>query len=153
MCGAPPAVAQSGLDYLGLEPGVQLAAFLEQLGTVASRDAVVCQTSPRTAHIMECGVPISDPAGHNVYLSLHSIGGTVAMVAVTDEGGARLIEAWRDRLRAQFGDGTATRRHMVQWVHGDTVARLTWRGTAERQRVSLTIAHDPTIAKINDYLP
>lgn len=141
------------LTYNGLEPGLQLTAFLERSDTLVPREAVLCQTSPRTAAIMECGAELTRDDGRQLYLAIQVIGGTVSMVSLTDGGREGTAAYWQEHLRAEFGQGTATRRNMIQWVRGDTVARLTWRGRGDGERVSLTITHDPTMARITEYLP
>src|SRR4029077_12334744 len=66
------------LSYRGFRPGVSAAEFSNRARTLtrAGSTPLVCNTSTRTAQVMECGVVIRDPDdGAEFYLSGHFIDG------------------------------------------------------------------------------
>src|SRR5437879_8566437 len=58
----PPGTAGPALAtpaYRGFAPGSSYRAFVERARTLADSDVVRCQSSPRTAQVMEWGVVLS----------------------------------------------------------------------------------------------
>src|SRR5436853_297260 len=86
---APVALAaQATPPYRGFTPGISYRAFIERARALADSDVVRCQTSPRTAQIMECGVVIRDPGDRaRFYLSAHFVEGNADVVALYDSAG------------------------------------------------------------------
>src|SRR3989442_7576326 len=87
----PPGTAGPALAtpaYRGFAPGISYRAFVERARTLADSDVVRCQTSPRTAQVMECGVVIRGPHdASRFYLSAHFIEGNADVVAFYDSAG------------------------------------------------------------------
>ena len=148
---AAPLAGQSTLAYRGLEPGIPLTDLSRAVNRLAAGDSLSCRTSPRTAALMECGASIADQ-GHLLTLSAFVIEGRVGLLSVTDSGGPDLVARWRQGLASQWGPGIETPRAMVQWVNGSSVARFTWRAAGDARWVSLTLAHDATLARIDQFL-
>jgi len=72
----------------GFTPGITYRAFVERARTLADSDVVRCQTSPRTAQVMECGVVIRGPDdAARFYLSAHFVEGNADVVAFFDSAG------------------------------------------------------------------
>jgi len=149
--GAAPLAAQSALAYRGLEPGVSFADFALAASRLMAGDSLTCRTSPRTAALMECGTTITEAAGR-LTLSAFVISGQIALLSVTDSGGPDLVARWRDSLTGSWGPGTETNRAMIQWADGGRVARLTWRTAGEMRWIALTVAHDETLARIENFV-
>src|SRR2546425_10020621 len=81
---APPSLPV----YRGFAPGISYRAFVERARTLADSDVGRCQTSPRTAQVMECGVVIRGPnEASRFYLSAHFIEGNADVVACYDSAG------------------------------------------------------------------
>src|SRR5438876_11670915 len=75
--------AEATPPYRGFTPGISYRAFIERARALADSDVVRCQTSPRTAQIMECGVVIRDPGDRaRFYLSAHFVEGNADVVAL-----------------------------------------------------------------------
>jgi len=148
---ACPLTAQS-LSYRGLEPGMPFADFSRAANRLGAADSLTCRTSAKTASLMECGITIADRE-RRLTLSAFLIEERVGMLSVTDSGGPELVDRWRNALIGSWGPGIGTTRAMVQWVAGEKVARLTWRAAGQQRWVSLTLAHDPTLARIEEFLP
>jgi hypothetical protein len=148
---ATPLVAQDPLEYRGLAPGASLSDFARSANTLASQDSLTCRTSAHTAALMECGVTITD-GETTPTLNAFVIGGRIGLLSVTDSGGAALVARWRDALTAAYGPGVMTRRAMIQWASGERVARLTWRASGDVRWISLTLAHEETLAQIERFL-
>src|SRR4029077_11120474 len=71
--------------YRGFMPGISYRAFVERARALADSDVLRCQTPPRTAQVMECGVVIRDPKdAARFYLSAHFIDGNADVVAFYD---------------------------------------------------------------------
>lgn len=148
---ATPLAGQSTLAYRGLAAGIPLADLTRAVNRLALGDSLSCRTSAHTAALMECGATIADH-GSRLTLSAFVIEGRVGLLSVTDSGGPDLVARWREGLAGDWGPGTATTRAMVQWVDGSSVARFTWRAAGDVRWVSLTLADDATLARIDEFL-
>src|SRR5204862_334152 len=108
--------------YRGFTPGIPYRAFVQQARALADNDVLRCQTSPRTAQIMECAVLIRDPRdGARFYLSAHFIESDADMVALYDSAG--FGDAEDERLLERGFVYRAPERDLDA-VHG--VAELVW---------------------------
>src|SRR2546428_8759606 len=87
----PPGPAGHALAtpaYRGFTPGISYRAFVERARTLADSDVGRCQTSPRPAQVMECGVVIRGPNdASRFYLNAHFVAGNAAVVAFYDSAG------------------------------------------------------------------
>src|SRR3989442_2751856 len=109
----PPGPAGHALAtpaYRGFTPGISYRAFVERARTLADSDVVRCQTSPRTAQVMECGVVIRGPNdASRFYLSAHFIEGNADVVAFYDSAGfgdkrgVPLVDRTKKELARLFG--------------------------------------------------
>src|SRR5437879_5239794 len=86
---APVALAaQATPPYRGFTPGISYRAFIERARALADSDVVRCQTSPRTAQIMECGVVIRDPGDRaRCYCCARFVEGNADVVGLCDCSG------------------------------------------------------------------
>src|SRR2546430_16975831 len=74
--------AQAPPAYRGFSPGRAYRDFATRAQALARRDTLRCNTSKRTAQLMECGVQIRDPSDStNFYLSAYVIEGKVAILS------------------------------------------------------------------------
>src|SRR5438876_502815 len=84
----PPPAPPTQPVYRGFTPGISYRAFVERAQALSDSDVLRCQTSPRTAQVMECGVVIRDPKdAARFYLSAHFIDGNADVVAFYDSAG------------------------------------------------------------------
>ncbi|MGH7673018.1 MAG: hypothetical protein ACREMC_08960, partial [Gemmatimonadales bacterium] len=112
-----------------------------------------CNTSRNTAQLMECGVMIRDPNDSaRFYLSAYVLEGRVAMVSLTDSGGARLVERAQRDLGARFGKAHRRERSMWEWSSGRKVVRFNWRGRGEARWIAITLRDDDVMAGISRYV-
>ena len=148
-----PLAGQSALHYRTLQPGTDFEEFSTQVRALSEAEPVSCRTSARTAELMECGVSIpAVDGGNDPYIAVYIIAGQIAMLSVVDSGTPGLVDRWRGEMQTTFGPSTSARTAMEEWVDGESVARLTWRGTQSKQWISLTIIHEPTMARILEYM-
>jgi hypothetical protein len=139
--------------YRGFAPGVRYREFAERARALAVADPLVCNTSRRTAQLMECGVVIRDPAdGATFYLSAFVLEGRVAMVSLGDSGGPPLVDRVRRDLVTQFGAGRRTGVGTVEWVYGRRVVRFNWRGRGPQRWVYVTLEDRDVTDRINRYV-
>ena len=101
----PPATPVSfSPAYRGFSPGRPYREFAERARALAQRDTLRCNTSRKTAQLMECGVTIRDPSDSaRFYLSAYVLEGKIAMVSLTDSGGPPLVQWARRDLSKRFG--------------------------------------------------
>jgi hypothetical protein len=150
-----PAAARTALSpsYRGFTPGRSYQEFAERARTLARRDTLRCNTSRRTAQLMECGVMIRDPSDSaRFYLSAYVLEGKVAMVSLTDSGGPRLVEWARRDLTNRFGPAHRRERSMLEWTSGRRVIRLNWRGAGPARWISITLRDDDVMDGISKYV-
>ena len=147
-------VAPLSPSYRGFTPGRSYQEFAERARTLSSRDTLRCNTSRKTAQLMECGVMIRDPQDSaKFYLSAFVLEGKVAMVAFADSGGPRLVEWARRDMAARFGPSHRHERSMLEWASGRRVVRLNWRGRGNARWISITLRDDDVMDGIKRYVP
>src|SRR5438876_25975 len=106
----PPPAPPTQPVYRGFTPGISYRAFVERAQALSDSDVLRCQTSPRTAQVMECGVVIRDPKdAARFYLSAHFIDGNADVVAFYDSAGfgdrrgVALLDRTKKELARLFG--------------------------------------------------
>src|SRR5256885_2317475 len=144
--------------YRGFTPGIAYRAFVQQARALADNDVLRCQTSPRTAQIMECAVLIRDPRdGARFYLSAHFIESDADMVALYDSAGfgdargAALLDRTKRDLRHVFGRPHVLGAGAWQWRYGRRVVRLSWRARGTARWVSITLTDRDVMDRIARY--
>jgi hypothetical protein len=148
---ATPAALPS---YRGFAPAVSYRDFAERARAVARRDPLTCNTSRRTAQLMECGVVIRDPSDSaSFYLSAYILEGRVALLSFGDSGSARLVERMQRELTARYGKPRVTGTGTWEWSAGRQVARFNWRGRGTRRWVFLELRDGAILDSISKYLP
>src|SRR5262249_38513736 len=118
------------LPYRGFHPGVSSAEFTTRARSITKEGAtpLLCNTSTRTAQVMECGVIIRDPDdGAEFYLSGHFIDGRADVVSFGDSGTTDLVVRMQRELRARYGAPHPVGTASWQWRQGAQFIRLTWR--------------------------
>jgi hypothetical protein len=152
---AGAARAQTTLPtYRGFAPAVPYREFAERARALARRDPMTCNTSRRTAQLMECGVVIRDPQDSaSFYLSAYILEGRVALLSFGDSGAAPLVERMKRELTARFGRPRATGAGTWEWSAGQQVARFNWRGRGARRWVFLELRDGAILDSISKYLP
>ncbi len=149
---APPA-------YRGFTPGITYRAFVERARALADSDVLRCNTSPRTAQVMECGVAIRDPSdGATFYLSAHLIEGRADVVSLFDSAGFRdtrgpeLVARTKRDLTQVFGRPRALGIGTWEWKYSRKVVRLNWRGRGSARWVSITLMDTDVMDGIKRYV-
>ncbi len=151
---APAALcAQDVPAYRGFAPGAPFRDFSERAQTLAGDDPLVCNTSRRTANLMECGVLIRDPQDSaGFYVSAFVLEGRVAMVSLGDSGGPPLVARVRQDLTTKFGPGKATGAGTLEWVYGRQVVRFNWRGRGSQRWIYVTLEDRDVMDRISRYV-
>jgi GNAT superfamily N-acetyltransferase len=144
--------------YRGFTPGISYRAFLERARALADSDVVRCQTSPRTAQVMECGVVIRDPDdASRFYLSAHFVEGDADVVAFYDSAGfgdkrgVPLVDRTKHELARLFGRPRPIGKSGWEWRYGRRAVRLTWRGRGTARWVSITLMDRDVMDRISRY--
>jgi hypothetical protein len=142
--------------YRGFELAAPYAAFSARARLLADPRAtpLVCNTSRRTAQLMECGAPIRDPADSaRFYLAAYVLEGRVAFLSFGDSGSPPLVERLQQDLKGRFGRPHASRAGMWEWRTGLEVVRLTWRGRGSARWVYIALWDQPLMNRIARYVP
>jgi len=157
----PPGPARQALAtpaYRGFTPGISYRAFVERARTLADSDVVRCQTSPRTAQVMECGVVIRGPNdASRFYLSAHFIEGNADVVAFYDSAGfgdkrgVPLVDRTKKELARLFGRPRPIGKSGWEWRYGRRAVRLNWRGRGTARWVSITLMDKDVMDRISRY--
>ncbi len=153
---APPPLAPP--VYRGFTPGISYRAFVERARTLADSDVVRCQTSPRTAQVMECGVMIRGPKdASRFYLSAHFIEGNADVVAFYDSAGfgdkrgVPLVDRTKQELTRLFGRPRPIGKSGWEWRYGRRSVRFNWRGRGTARWVSITLMDKDVMDRIARY--
>jgi hypothetical protein len=150
---SPAPQAQQVVSYRGFAPGRPYREFAERARALARRDTLRCNTSRKTAQLMECGVMIRDPQDSaDFYLSAYVLEGKIAMVSLTDSGGPALVPWARGDLTKRLGPARRRERSMLEWTSGRRVARLNWRGAGTARWISITLRDDDVMDRISHYV-
>jgi len=152
---APPSLPV----YRGFTPGISYRAFVERARALADSDVLRCQTSPRTAQVMECGVVIRGPGdAARFYLSAHFIEGNADVVAFYDSAGfgdkrgVPLVDRTKKELVALFGQPRPIGRSGWEWRYGRRTVRFSWRGRGTGRWVSITLTDRDVMDRISAYV-
>ena len=158
----PPGPAGHALAtpaYRGFTPGISYRAFVERARTLADSDVVRCQTSPRTAQVMECGVVIRGPNdASRFYLSAHFIEGNADVVAFYDSAGfgdkrgVPLVDRTKKELARLFGRPRPIGKSGWEWRYGRRAVRFNWRGRGTARWVSITLMDRDVMDRISAYV-
>lgn len=149
---APPA----SLAYRGFALAAPYAEFSARARSLtdSATASLICNTSKRTAQLMECAVPILDPTDSaDFYLAAYVLEGKVAFLSFGDSGSAPLVERLQQDLSGRFGKPHAFRRGMWEWRSGAQVARLTWRARGPARWVYVAMWDEPLMNRITRYVP
>lgn len=140
--------------YRGFAPAVSYREFAERARAIARREPLTCNTSRRTAQLMECGVVIRDPSDSvSFYLSAYILEGRVALLSFGDSGSAGLVERMQAELTRRFGAPKVTGASTWEWAAGRQVARFNWRGRGARRWIFLEMRDGAILDSIAKYLP
>ena len=157
----PPRIAAppQAPPYRGFTPGMSYRAFIERARALADSDVVRCQTSPRTAQIMECGVVMRDAGDRaRFYLSAHFVEGNADVVALYDSAGfgdargVALVNRTKQGVTRVFGRPRPIGRSGWEWRYGRKVVRLSWRGRGTARWVSITLTDRDVMDRIGRYV-
>src|SRR5207244_3056616 len=126
----PPPAPPTQPVYRGFTPGISYRAFVERAQALSDSDVLRCQTSPRTAQVMECGVVIRDPKdAARFYLSAHFIDGNADVVAFYDSAGfgdrrgVALLDRTKKELARLFGRPRPIGKSGWEWPYGRRAAQ------------------------------
>lgn len=155
----PTPPAPTAPPYRGFAPGAAYRDFATRARALAGRDTLLCDTSRKTAQLMECGVTIVDPTDSaHFYLSAYVLEGKIAMVAFYDSAGfkdtrgvALLSRTKRDLTRV-YGRPSRTGRARWEWRYGRQDVRLAWRGRGTARWVRITLMDSAVMDRISAYV-
>lgn len=140
-------------SYRGFQPGAPYREFAARARALQRRDPLVCNTSTKTAQLMECGALIRDPADSaGFYLSAYVLEGKVAMVSLGDSGGPRLVERLKLELTRRFGPPHTTGIGTWEWKYGRRDVRFNWRGRGTARWIYITLADLDVMDRIGTYV-
>ena len=152
---SPPSPPPAPPSYRGFAPGVAYGEFATRARALTRQgaDPMVCNTSRKTAQLMECGGVIRDPTDSvSFYLSAYVLEGKVAMVSFGDSGGVSLVDRLKTDLTTRFGRPHAVKNGMWQWNYAGGAGeggggrgnvqtlRFTWRGRGSARWIYITIS-------------
>jgi len=147
--------AERELAYRGFSLAAPYAEFTLRARALAAPGTapLVCNTSRRTAQLMECGALIRDPADSaEFYLAAYVLEGQVAFLSFGDSGGAPLVERVQRDLCSRFGRRHASRAGMWEWRAGREFVRLTWRGRGPARWLYISLWDDGLMERIAGYV-
>jgi hypothetical protein len=147
--------AEMEFAYRGFSLAAPYADFTLRARVLAAPGTtpLVCNTSRRTAQLMECGELIRDPADSaEFYLAAYILEGQVAFLSFGDSGGALLVEHVQRDLSRRFGRPHASRTGMWEWRAGREFVRLTWRGRGPARWIYISLWDDRLMERIASYV-
>jgi len=153
---APASPSPDPLAYRGFVLAAPLDSFTVRARALAAADSapLLCNTSRRTAQLMECGVQTFDPADSaRYYVAAYVLEGKVAFLSFGDSGTTTLVDHAQQDLEAHFGRPRASRAGMWEWRSGRQVARLTWRGRGGARWIYIALWDERLLDRIQPYVP
>lgn len=144
--------------YRGFTPGISYRGFVERARTLADGDTLRCQTSRRTAQVMECGVVIRGPGqAPRCYLSASFVEGNAHTIAFYDSAGfgdrrgVPLVDSTKRELIRLFGRPRPIGKSGWEWRYGRRRVRLAWRGRGTARWVSVQLLDLDVMDRIRRY--
>jgi len=157
LAGQTPTPTATGLQpYRGFHPGMSAADFEVRARAITRAGAtpLVCNTSTRTAQVMECGVIIRDPDdGAEFYLGGHFVEGRADVVSLKDSGTTELVTRAQREMRSRYGPPHPMGTASWQWRQGAQFIRLTWRARGPMRWISVQLTDTDVMRGITRYLP
>lgn len=150
------APAPASLSYRGFALAAPYGAFTTRARAVTASDStpLLCNTSRRTAQLMECGVQTFDPADSTrFYVAAYVLEGKVAFLSFGDSGTTTIVARAQRDLESHFGRPRASRTGMWEWRSGRQVARLTWRGRGSARWIYIALWDERLLDRIQRYVP
>jgi len=150
----PDTARRAAIAYRGFAPGTSYRDFADRARALSRPGAtpLACNTSRKTAQLMECGVLIRDPADSaGFYLGAYVIEGRIAMISFGDSGGTRLVERVQGELRTSMGPPHAAARGTWQWKNGRRILKLNWRGRGSARWIYVQMEDGDLLARISHY--
>jgi hypothetical protein len=128
--------------------------FAVRAQALARADTLRCDTSRRTAQLMDCGLKIRDPADSTrFYLSANVIDYQTSMIDFTDSGTTAMVARAQKDLVWRFGPVQRQKLGMWEWARGRRKVRLNWRGRADWRVISITLIDSDVMDRIAKYVP
>jgi hypothetical protein len=152
----PGPIRPDPLTLRGFSLTVPYRAFTKRARAVTASDSapLLCNTSRRTAQLMECGVQMRDPTdGVGYYVAAYVLEGRVAFLSFGDSGTVTLVTRAQREMETRFGRPRASRAGMWEWRSGREVARLTWRGRGDARWIYISMWDEPLMDRIARYVP
>lgn len=158
LLGVPLSGQSNGpMTYHGFALAVPYGAFAARAEALTASDSapLLCNTSRRTAQLMECGVQTFDPTDHSrFYVAAYVLEGKVAYLSFGDSGTSELVARAQRDVQKHFGrPGPSSRAGMWEWRSGTQVARLTWRGRGGARWIFISLRDDALLDRIAHYVP
>ncbi|HXJ30350.1 MAG TPA: hypothetical protein VNG35_06905 [Gemmatimonadales bacterium] len=153
---APAAPAPDSLSYRGFRLASPYGAFIQRARAMTASDSnpLYCNTSRRTAQLMECAVQTFDPTDSaRFYVAAFVLEGKVAFLSFGDSGTSAIVDRAQNDMKTHFGRPSASRVGMWEWRAGKQVARLTWRGRGSARWIYISLRDDPLMDRISSYVP
>src|SRR5258708_38346118 len=126
--------------YRGFAPGMTYRDFAVRAQALARADTLRCDTSRRTAQVMDCGRRLRDPADSaRLYPSANVIDYQTSVIGFSDSGGTAIVARAQKDLERRFGPVQRRDVGMWEWHQGPRCVRLNWRGRAARRTISLPL--------------
>ena len=125
-------------SYRGFTPGMTYRDFAVRAQALARADTLRCDTSRRTAQVMDCGMRIRDPADSaRFYLSANVIDYQTSVIDFSDSGSTAIVARAQKDLVRRFGPVQRREVGMWEWHQGRRFVRLNWRGRAGWRIISI----------------
>jgi hypothetical protein len=145
------------LSYRGFVVGASYRDFAQRARALqrSVRAPLVCNTSRRTAQLMECRVLIRDTTRADsaaFELSAHFIDGRAGFLSFGDSGGPALVERLQQELRGDLGAPTSEGRGTWEWGDHRRFLRLNWRGRGDARWVYLTLTDLDVLDQVRRYV-
>lgn len=153
---APAPPAPDSLSYRGFTLASPYGAFIQRARVMTASDSspLYCNTSRRTAQLMECAVQTFDPADSaRFYVAAFVLEGKVAFLSFGDSGTNAIVDRAQKDMKTHFGRPSASRAGMWEWRSGRQVARLTWRGRGTARWIYISLRDEPLMDRIASYVP
>ena len=147
-------VSRALFTYRGFSPGMTYRDFAVRAQALARADTLRCDTSRRTAQVMDCGLKIRDPGDSaRFYLSANIIDYQTSVIDFSDSGASDIVARAQKDLLRRFGPVQRREVGMWEWHQGRRFVRLNWRGRANWRVISITLNDRDVMDRITKYIP
>ena len=128
------------LQFSGFEVGQNLSAVAGRAGALGG--SLRCDRSRSDPTLHDCRAQLTDSAGRRMDLWLSAVDSGASVMTIAARVSAVQLAGWQRELLTRHGSAREVQQgaqHAMQWIHANTMLRLTWRPEGDETMASVSL--------------